>query len=123
MRLLSPQEHYRAALAVHSRPSKTTVFPHLVDGLETEQSVEAHRFFDAVNVEQRSVVAGLGNHRHYSDLQSLTIVCHSPYEATSNRLSPESARLTPGTSRSRTGSPVVQLRRLPRLPGLEPFAR
>ena len=80
MRLLSTQEHYRAALAVHSRPSKATVFPHLVDGLETEQSVEAHRFFDAVNVEQRSVVAGLGNHRHYSDLQRLLIPLTKHFE-------------------------------------------
>jgi hypothetical protein len=54
----------------------------------TEQSVEAHRFCDAVNVEQRSVVAGLGNHGHYSDLQSCTIL--PPAEAL-----PESVRLTP----------------------------
>lgn len=42
---------FRAAVAVHSRPSKATLLPHLVDGLEAEQNVEAHRFFDAVNVE------------------------------------------------------------------------
>ena len=37
MRLLSPREQDRSALAVHSRPVNATVLLHLVDGLETER--------------------------------------------------------------------------------------